>query len=68
MHRTDSGQGGFGYTSLEQIQEDLDEFLREYNEERTNQGKYCAGRTPTETFIAGLELCKQYVYAGKEAA
>lgn len=56
------------YTSLEQIQVDLDEFLREYNCERSNQGKYCQGRTPMETFIAGLELCQQYVYAGKEAA
>jgi len=56
------------YTSLDQIQADLDEFLREYNEKRSNQGKYCAGRTPMETFKAGLELCKQYVYAGKEAA
>ncbi len=56
------------YMSLEQIQADLDEFLREYNEERSNQGKCCAGRTPKETFTAGLELCKQYVYAGKEAA
>ena len=56
------------YTSLDEIQVDLDEFLREYNVERSNQGKYCQGRTPMATFIAGLELCKQYVYAGKEAA
>lgn len=56
------------YTSLDEIQADLDEFLREYNEERSNQGKYCQGRVPMATFIEGLELCKQYVYAGKEAA
>ncbi|RLG44075.1 MAG: IS481 family transposase [Thermoproteota archaeon] len=31
------------YTSLEEIQVDLDAFLKEYNEQRTNQGKYCKG-------------------------
>lgn len=56
------------YRTIDEIQTDLDEFLREYNEERSNQGKYCAGRTPMATFIEGLELCRQYVYAGKEAA
>jgi transposase InsO family protein len=54
------------YTILEDIQNDLDEFLKEYNEQRTNQGKYCKGRTPMETFIDGLDLYRQYVYDGKE--
>ncbi len=50
------------YTSLEEIQADLDEFLEEYNFRRTNQGKYCNGRTPMETFKEGLDLCKQYLH------
>jgi transposase InsO family protein len=50
------------YTSLEEIQADLDEFMTWYNNERTNQGRYCQGRTPTQTFIEGLELYQQYVY------
>ena len=50
------------YTSLEEIQADLDEFLKEYNFQRTNQGKYCKGRTPMETFKEGLDLCKQYLH------
>lgn len=54
------------YTSLEQIQEDLDEFLNTYNSERTNQGRYCNGRTPMQTFTEGLDLCKQYVHDRKE--
>jgi transposase InsO family protein len=54
------------YTTLEDIQVDLDAFLKEYNEKRTNQGKYCKGRTPMETFIDGLDLYRQYVYDGKE--
>jgi transposase InsO family protein len=50
------------YTSLEQLQGDLDAYMRRYNEERTNQGKRCQGRTPMETFLAGLDLYQQYVY------
>jgi len=54
------------YTSLEEIQRDLDEFVYEYNHKRTNQGKYCQGRTPMETFSEGLDLCKQYIHNGEE--
>jgi len=54
------------YTSLEAIQTDLDEFLAGYNRDRTNQGKYCKGRTPMQTFTEGLDLCKQYIHDGKE--
>lgn len=49
------------YTSLEQIQEDLDAFMDDYNRQRTNQGRYCQGRTPMETFLSGLEECRMYV-------
>jgi transposase InsO family protein len=50
------------YRSLEEIQTDLNEFIVWYNTERTNQGRYCQGRTPMQTFIEGLELYQQYVY------
>ena len=49
------------YRSLDEIQIDLDEYMRSYNEQRTNQGKRCQGRTPMETFTAGIELYHQYV-------
>ena len=49
------------YRSLEDLQADLDHFMNRYNEDRTNQGKYCQGRTPMETFIDGLEKVKDYV-------
>jgi transposase InsO family protein len=55
------------YKSLEEIQVDLDAFMKTYNNERTNQGKYCKGRTPQQSFIDGLELCQQYIHNGKEA-
>jgi transposase InsO family protein len=59
------------YRSLEEIQTDLDEFMAWYNLERTNQGRYCQGRTPLATFRDGLALYNQYVYDnpdGEEAA
>jgi len=43
------------YTSLDEIQQDLDIFMDDYNTKRTNQGRYCGGRTPMETFLAGLK-------------
>ena len=33
-----------------------------YNAERTNQGKYCQGRTPLQTFIDGLKLYQNHVF------
>jgi transposase InsO family protein len=59
------------YRSVEEIQVDLDEYMAWYNTERTNQGRYCQGRTPMQTFLEGLELYQKYVYEEvdeKEAA
>lgn len=50
------------YGSVEEIQADLDIFMAWYNTERTNQGRYCKGRTPLQTFTNGLELYQRYVY------
>ncbi len=50
------------YNSLEEIQIDLDEFMNYYNNERTNQGKYCQGRTPMQTLKDGRELYQKYVF------
>jgi transposase InsO family protein len=50
------------YTTLEEIQKDLDIFMEEYNKQRTNQGKRCQGRTPYETFLEGVEIYKKKVY------
>jgi transposase InsO family protein len=59
------------YRTIEEIQADLDEFMAWYNNERTNQGRYCQGRTPVQTLIDGLALYNEFVYdnlEGKEAA
>ena len=50
------------YRTVEEIQEDLEVFLQYYNRERTNQGRYCQGRTPFETFQDGLDLYQRYVF------
>jgi len=37
------------YTSIEQLQADVDEWIKSYNEERTHSGKHCFGKTPLQT-------------------
>ena len=44
------------YSSIEYLQKDLDEWLYDYNHERTHQGKMCCGRTPIQTLIDGKEV------------
>lgn len=41
------------YSSLEELQKDLDEWLDYYNNNRTHQGKMCCGRTPMQTLLDG---------------
>jgi hypothetical protein len=55
------------YESLEELQSDLDQWLRRYNEERTHQGKMCCGRTPLQTFLDGLNDWRDK-HHGHEAA
>src|SRR6201994_1979751 len=38
------------YNTLDELQADVDAWLREYNEERPHTGKYCFGKTPVQTF------------------
>jgi len=38
------------YTSLDDLQADLDQWMVYYNAERPHSGKYCNGRTPFQTF------------------
>ena len=47
------------YESIEMLQNDLDEWLREYNELRPHSGKYCYGKTPMQTFLDSLPLAKE---------
>lgn len=48
------------YTSIEQLQADLDTWMNSYNTQRTHSGKYCFGKTPTQTFIEGIAVARKY--------
>lgn len=39
------------YTSIDELQKDLDIWLDFYNKERTHSGKYCFGKTPFQTLL-----------------
>jgi transposase InsO family protein len=47
------------YNSLEEIQKDADEWIEEYNKERTHTGKYCFGKTPWQTFLDSKHLAEE---------
>lgn len=49
------------YRSIDELQNDLDEWLSFYNNERTHQGKMCCGRTPMETFLDAKRIWSQKV-------
>ena len=48
------------YTSIEQLQTDLDSWMNSYNTQRTHSGKYCFGKTPMQTFLEGIEVARKY--------
>ena len=47
------------YRGIDDLQADLDAWLKEYNEMRTHQGRWCFGKTPMQTFIDTLPLAKE---------
>lgn len=48
-----------GLHTLDELQTDLDTWLRQYNESRPHSGKYCFGKTPTQTFPDSVTLAKE---------
>lgn len=51
------------YPSLDELQVDLDAWLREYNERRPHQGRWCYGKTPMQTFLDAIPLAKEKLLA-----
>jgi transposase InsO family protein len=47
------------YNSLDELQDDLDTWLLDYNENRPHTGKYCFGKTPMQTFTDSIQLAKE---------
>ena len=52
------------YEPIEQLRNDLDEWIDHYNNERTNQGKICEGRTPMQTLEEGKAISREKFVAG----
>lgn len=49
------------YRTIEELQNDLDEWLIFYNNKRTHQGKICCGKTPMQTFLEAKPIWMQKV-------
>jgi transposase InsO family protein len=56
------------YGSLAELQADLDEYLKKYNEVRTHQGRWCYGKTPMQTVLDTLPLAELKSHAASRAA
>jgi transposase InsO family protein len=51
------------YGSLAELQADLDEWIRSYNEDRPHQGRWCFGKTPMQTVLDAVPLAKEKMIA-----
>ena len=47
------------YTSIEQLQADLDAWITGYNQQRPHQGRWCYGKTPMQTFLDTVPLARE---------
>lgn len=47
------------YSSIEQLQTDVDQWVESYNSQRVHSGKYCYGKTPMQTFLDSKHLAKE---------
>ena len=51
------------YGSIEELQADLDAWVRSYNEDRPHQGRWCFGTTPMQTFLDAAPLAREKLIA-----
>lgn len=47
------------YPGPADLQRDLDAWVKEYNEVRPHQGRWCYGKTPMQTFLDSVPLAKE---------
>src|SRR5579863_8843610 len=47
------------YRGVDELQADLDAWIRDYNLVRTHQGRWCYGKTPMQTFIDTLPIARE---------
>jgi hypothetical protein len=55
------------YRSIEDLQADLDEWMRQHNEAPTHQGRWCFGKTPMQTFLDSRAHARKKQTIGKAA-
>lgn len=51
------------YRSIAELQEDLDAWLTDYNEQRPHQGRWCFGKTPMQTFLDAKPMAQEKMIA-----
>ncbi len=51
------------YRALDELQVDLDCWIKEYNEARPHQGRWCFGKTPMQTFLDAMPIAKEKMIA-----
>ena len=51
------------YSSIIELQADLDAWIRSYNESRPHQGRWCFGKTPMQTFLDAIPLAREKMIA-----
>jgi len=51
------------YRSIDELQADLDVWVREYNEQTPYQGRWCFGKTPMQTFLDAIPMTKEKMIA-----
>lgn len=44
------------YNTIDELQKDLDNWIKEYNSNRVHSGKYCYGKTPMQTFLESKHM------------
>jgi len=51
------------YRSIDELQTDLESWIKEYNEARPHQGRWCFGKTPMQTFLDAMPIAKEKMIA-----
>ena len=51
------------YGSIGELHSDLNDWVKNYNEERPHQGRWCFGKTPMQTFLDATPLAKEKMIA-----
>ena len=47
----------------DELQPDLDAWIKEYNEARPHQGRWCFGNTPMQTFLDAMPMTREKMIA-----